>query len=56
MYEQRKRYKVTKMARVIGVSRSGYYAWKERKPSRHEREDRELLDLIWEIYEGHHKR
>jgi len=39
------------MAKDLGVSRSGYYAWLVRKPSRHENEDRELLSLILKIFE-----
>jgi len=39
------------MAKDLGVSRSGYYAWLMRKPSRHEIEDRELLSHIIKIYE-----
>ena len=39
------------MARDLGVSRSGYYAWLIREPSGHEKEDRELLRLIITIYE-----
>jgi transposase InsO family protein len=41
------------MARDLGVSRSGYYAWLLREPSRHEKEDRELLRLIIDIFETH---
>jgi len=44
---------VTKMAKDLGVSRSGYYAWRGRKPSRHEAEDRELLRLIVTIFQEH---
>jgi len=41
------------MAKTLGVSRSGYYAWLNRKPSRHEQEDRELLARIVKIFEEH---
>jgi len=34
---------------VLGVSRSGYYAWKERPPSRRSRQDAALTDKIREI-------
>ena len=44
------------MAKVIGVSRSGYYAFEERKPSRHEHEDQELAELITGIFEDHYGR
>jgi len=51
MQQYQRNYSVTKMAQDLGVSRSGYYAWLEREPSRHEREDRELLRLIINIFE-----
>jgi len=44
------------MAKDLGVSRSGYYAWLIRKPSRHENEDRELLRLIIQIFEENKSR
>jgi transposase InsO family protein len=44
------------MAREFGVSRSGYYAWLSREPSKHEKEDRELLRLIIQIFESNHGR
>lgn len=40
------------MAKDLGVSRSGYYAWLKRKPSQREKEDMELLALIVKIFEG----
>ncbi|MEV7865963.1 IS3 family transposase [Streptomyces sp. NPDC088124] len=40
------------MARLLGVSRQGYYAWKDRGPSRRRREDAELAEKI----RGHHER
>jgi transposase InsO family protein len=45
-----------KMARILGISRSGYYAWLLRKPSHHEKEDKELLELITQIFEDHYGR
>jgi transposase InsO family protein len=56
MKEHRGRYGVAKMARVFGVSRSGYYAWEGRVESRHSREDEELAGLIRRIFEGHRGR
>jgi transposase InsO family protein len=56
MQQYHGQYSVTKMAKDFGVSRSGYYAWLKRKPSRHEIEDRELLGLIIKIYEEHRGR
>jgi transposase InsO family protein len=47
---------VTKMAEILGVSRSGYYAWLKRKPSTHSRTDWELESIIQKIFDEHHKR
>jgi transposase InsO family protein len=43
---------VEKMARVLEVSRSGYYAWLRREPSRRDREDAELVEQIRDIQEN----
>ena len=40
------RYRVKLMCSVLGVSRSGYYAWKKRQPSARERANRGLRALI----------
>jgi len=56
MKEHKERYSVKKMAGTLGVSRSGYYAWERRKPSRHEREDQELAELIKRIFDEHYSR
>jgi transposase InsO family protein len=37
---------ITHMCRVLGVGRSGYYAWHNRKPSTRELENRELVQQI----------
>ena len=39
-------FRVKKMCQVLQVSRSGYYAWKDRPPSRRQQEDDELLKAI----------
>lgn len=39
------------MCRVLGVSRSGYYAWRQRPPSERERADQELAQLIQAAHE-----
>ncbi len=41
---------VTKMCRVLGVSPSGYYAWKHRPPSSRALANEQLLDRIREIH------
>jgi putative transposase len=46
------RYRVRPMCRVLGVSRSGYYAWLARPPSQRSLEDRRLLGLIRESHEA----
>ena len=38
------------MARVLGVSPSGFYAWLRRRPSRRAREDRRLSEAVREAY------
>jgi transposase InsO family protein len=53
MQQYQRQYSVTKMARELGVSRSGYYAWLLREPGLREKENRELLRLIVQIYEEH---
>lgn len=40
------------MCRVLGVSRSGYYRWLKRKPSRRELDNRQLDAQIREIYDN----
>jgi putative transposase len=40
------------MCRVLGVSPSGYYAWRKRGLSRRRREDAALLERVRRIWEG----
>lgn len=44
-------FSVKAMCHVLGVQRSGYYAWKQRSPSRREQANQELLDKIREAFE-----
>ena len=44
-------YPVSLLCRVLGVSRSGYYAWRERPPSRRSLEDSALTERIREVHE-----
>ena len=42
---------VSLWCRVLGVSRTGYYAWRGRSESRHARDDRRLAVLVPEAHE-----
>ena len=44
-------FSLKRMCRVLRVSRSGYYAWKQRAPSRRERANGELLAQIQAVYQ-----
>jgi putative transposase len=44
-------YPVSLLCRVLKVSRSGYYNWKERLPSKRDKEDAALTNQITEIHE-----
>lgn len=44
-------WRVGVMCRVLKVSRSGYYAWRGRKPSRRARREQELTDKIRKVHE-----
>ena len=48
--EHRETYKAKSMCEVLKVSRSGYYAWRNRKPSRRQRDNEELLGYIRRIH------
>ena len=45
---------VSRILKILGVSRSGYYAWKTRTPSASERRREEVKDSIMDIYEESH--
>jgi transposase InsO family protein len=42
----REEFGIQRMCRVLGVQRSGYYAWQKRQPSTREQANLELLELI----------
>ena len=48
-------FSVKAMCRVLGLQRSGYYAWKQRPPSRREQANRELLEKILHTVEKQEK-
>lgn len=56
MDSHRKRWAIGKMARVLEVSASGYYAWKGRKPSQRATDNLELLTKIRDIQKQHRRR
>ena len=43
---QRTSFPIPLMCRILGVSRSGYYAWRERPPSKRVRADEALTERI----------
>jgi putative transposase len=47
---QRASFSVPLMCRVLGLSRSGYYDWKDRPPSKRSRDDATLTERIHEIH------
>ncbi|MEL7046874.1 MAG: IS3 family transposase [Pseudomonadota bacterium] len=48
------KFAVTELCEALGVSRSGFYAWKERPPSAREKENTELVAAIREIHSDRH--
>jgi len=55
MQEQRERFRLQSMCKVLNVSRSGYYAWKRLTPSNRQRFNEELLESIREVYKKSRK-
>ena len=43
-------YPISLLCRVLGVSRSGYYGWKNRLPSKRVRENAALTEKIKQIH------
>lgn len=50
--EHQDRYAVQPLCRLVGVARSGYYAWVKRSPSQRSQDDARLLGLIRESHEA----
>lgn len=48
--EHRQEFDITIMCRLLAVSRSGYYAWRQRQPSAREMADIQLLEEIKKIF------
>jgi transposase InsO family protein len=53
MKEHKGQYGVAKMAKTLGVSRSGYYAWEGRGQSKREKEDISLAAIVRGIFTEH---
>ena len=47
---------ISKMSKVLAVSRSGYYRWVNRKPSKREVENAHLSDSIKKVWKDSHRR
>jgi putative transposase len=47
---ERVNYPVAALCRMLGVSKSGYYAWRSRPPSKRSREDAVFTEKIREIH------
>ena len=48
--KERQRYSVKQLCMALGIQRSSYYAWKKRKPSAREQQNRKLVEMIHKIY------
>ncbi len=48
--EHREHYRVATMCTVLKASRSGYYAWRMRRPSRRQMDNQELLGHIRQVH------
>ena len=51
MNNHRHQFPIVKMCKVLGVSKSGYYAWLKRKPSSRSIENGQLIEQIVEIHQ-----
>src|SRR5215471_10225638 len=47
---------VVVMCQVLGVSESGFYAWRKRPPCRRKREDALLTEQIRQVFNAHRER
>lgn len=48
--QQSQRFSISMLCAVLGVSRSGYYAWQKRKPSAREQANQELIEQIQSLF------
>jgi len=56
MQQHKEQYKIAKMAKVFRISRSGYYDWILRNPSKHDQDDIALSEIIEKIFKKHRSR
>ena len=50
--ERRKEFEVTMMCEVLKVSRSGYYAWRRRRPCARQQRREALIEQIKAVHQG----
>lgn len=50
IHEHRSSFRVEKMCRICNVSRSGYYAWRQREKSRRQHKNEQLVEKIKNIH------
>ena len=53
VHANRSRFTVKKMCRILSISESGYYRWRNSPESQRSRENKELTERIKELYEEH---
>lgn len=54
--QQKQEFPVVVMCQVLGVSESGFYAWRKRPTCRRQREDAHLRTQIRQVFTAHHGR
>ena len=52
MEKHRVTFNVKRMCKVLGASRSGYYAWRTRRPSVRQQDNDQLLEHIWDAHKA----
>jgi putative transposase len=55
MIEQADGFSISRMCGVLGVSRSGYYAWQKRPPSQQIQANEQLVKEIQQVYQASRK-
>lgn len=54
--QYKQEFPIVVMCQVLGVSESGYYAWRKRPACQRRREDAQLTDQIRQVFETHQER